>query len=372
MTNLPKQPKIAIVHDFLQAMGGAERVMLALAQLFPDAPIYTLTYNPSLGKFFDSTRIKTSYLQNVSFIPGRFLIGLYPQAIESFDFSGFDVVISSSNSYAKNIITQPGTTHISYIHSPMRFAWDATHSHVRNQTGRTPLGRAFGLVELIANSIIHNLRMWDRLGADRVDVMVANSKNVANRIRKYYHRDSVVIYPPVDTNHITPTAKHEDYFLCLSRLASYKRLDLAIRACEDLGQKLIIIGSGEKQSELRKLAGPNTTLLGWVDDADKYRYLQDAKALIFPGEEDFGIVPVEAMAAGKPVIAYKKGGLLETVIDGKTGLFFEEQTVDSLKQAISKLNTNYESFDYKEIAKHAQEFSAQNFTQKITSLVYDN
>jgi glycosyltransferase involved in cell wall biosynthesis len=370
-------PKIAIVHDFLETMGGAERVVLELAKIYPDAPIYTLTFNPTLNQFFDSKRIRTSYLQSFRFIPQRFFIGVYPRAIESFDFSQFDVVISSSNSFAKNILVSGATKHISYIHSPMRFAWDAAHTHLANQAHRTPLGRAFGLVELIASSIISKLRIWDKLGADRVDVFIANSKNVAQRISKYYRRDSTVVYPPVDIDKITATPTHQNYFLVVSRLVSYKKIELAVQACKELNLPLLILGEGPEMDNLKRIAGSHTQLLGWVSDQDKFNYLQNCRALIFPGEEDLGIVPIEAMAAGKPVIAYNKGGLTETVIDGKTGIFFNNQTVADVKQAIEKFIKISDSprgaeeipFDYKFIRQHAEQFSSQVFDEKIKALV---
>lgn len=361
--------RVAIVHDFIEAMGGAERVALQLSRIYPDAPIYTLTFNPKLSTFFDPNRIRTSYLQKLRFIPSRFLLSLYPRAIESFDFSEFDVVISSSNSYAKNIITKPETIHLSYIHSPMRYAWDATHTHIANQSHRTPIGSAGGLVQVVARNIIHYLRMWDRLGADRVDVFIANSRNVARRIQKYYRKDSVVIYPPVDIEHITPTSENQGYFLVLSRLASYKRVDLAVSACQELNLPLVVIGTGEKYDEIKNSARSTTQVLGWVDDDTKFKYIQGARALIFPGEEDLGIVPIEAMAGGKPVIAYRKGGLLETVVDGKTGLFFDDQTVDSLKTAINKFISQEKDFDWKIIRHHSEQFSSQNFDKQITDLV---
>ncbi len=361
--------KVAIVHDFLQNLGGAEKVVMALSELFPDAPIYTLVYDKKMDEYFAGKNIITSYLQKFTFIPSRFFIGLFPYAIESFDFSGYDLVISSSNSYAKNIITPTDTLHISYIHSPMRYAWDTTHFYLADQAHRTPIGNAFGLVQLVAGSIIRKLRIWDFVGADRVDVFVANSKNVAARIKKYYRRDSIVIYPPVEVQKITPTPENRGYYLVLSRLVSYKRADLAVEAANRLKLPLVVIGTGEEEAELKQLAGDTVRIIGWVTDSEKYEYLKNCKALIFAGEEDLGIVPVEAMAAGKPVIAYKKGGLLETVVENETGIFFEEQTVESLMDAIQKLESNYSSFNYQTISDHAANFSKEKFFDQIKKLV---
>ena len=320
-------PKIAIVHDFLQTLGGAERVLLAISEIYPDAPIYTLTYDKKLDSHFGNKKIVTSYLQKWSWLPTKFLLPFYPLAIESFNFDNFNIVISNSHSFSKNILTKPETIHISYVNSPMRYVWDAWHSYLAGQ-------KLFWPAKGIVINILHKLRIWDRLGVSRVDYFVANSKHVQKRIQKYYRRDSRVIYPPVDTDKITVSHERKNYFLALSRLSQYKRIDLAVQACKELNLQLVVIGSGEAEADLKKLGNENITFVGWMDDSRKFEYIRNARALIFPGEEDFGIVPVEAMSAGKPVIAYGKGGLLETVVEGKTGLFFNEPTVESLKQAI--------------------------------------
>ena len=356
--------KVAIVHDFLQTMGGAERVTLELSKIYPQAPIFTLTYNPKLANYFSPDRIKTSYLQKLSWLPSHWLFPLYPRAIESFNFDDFDIVISSSNSYAKNIITKPGTHHLSYVHSPMRPLWDTWHTYLQDRTGNP-------IVQWVVRGILHRMRIWDFLGSNRVDTFIANSHNVANRIKKYYRRDSEVVYPPVDVEHITPTPNHKGYFLVVSRLSRYKRIDLAIKACNELKLPLKIIGVGEELDNLKRLAGPTVELLGWQDDITKFQYLESCQALIFPGEEDLGIVPIEAMAAGKPVIAFGKGGLLETVIDGKTGIFFPHPTAESLVSALNHYLQNPDRFDYQVIANHAQTFSATNFIAKIKQLVSD-
>ncbi|RLC37861.1 glycosyltransferase family 4 protein [candidate division Kazan bacterium] len=360
-----KKLKVALVHDFLQSFGGAERVTLALSKIFPEAPIYTLTYNPKLAKFFRGRKIIVSKLQKYSLLPAKFLLPFYAGAIEGFDFSGFDVVISSSNSFAKNVITPAATTHISYVHSPMRYVWDAWHTYLGEQS----LSRA---ITKTMRGLLFKIRMWDKLGSSRVDMFVANSRNVRNRIRKYYRRDAQIIYPPVDVDKISMHPENKGYFLAISRLSYYKRLDLAIEACRDLDVPLIVIGTGEEESKLKRLAGPNTKILGWVNDAEKIKYLQNCRALIFPGEEDFGIVPVEAMAAGKPVIAFRKGGLLETVIEGKTGIFFDEQSVVSLKRTLRLFITQENKFDCKIIRKHAKKFSKKRFQDEIRELVAES
>jgi len=358
-----KKPKIALVHDFLQSFGGAERVTLALSDIFPDAPIYTLTYNPKLSKYFRGKKIIVSSLQKYKFLPTKFLLPFYAGAIEEFDFSDFDIVISSSNSFAKNIITSADTIHISYIHSPMRYVWDTWHTYLEEQN----LSRA---VAGTMRNLLSKIRVWDKLGSSRVDIFVANSKNVRNRVRKYYRRDARVIYPPVNVDKISACSENKGYFLAISRLSYYKRLDLAVEACRDLNVPLVVIGTGEEESKLKKLAGPNTRILGWISDADKIKYLENCRGLIFPGEEDFGIVPVEAMAAGKPVIAFRKGGLLETVVEGKTGIFFDKQSVSSLKRAIKNFERQEKKFKKpQEIRKYAEAFSNKRFGENITKLV---
>lgn len=357
-----KHLKVALVHDFIQSLGGAERTTLALSEIFPDAPIYTLTYNSKLGKYFKGKKIIVSSVQKYTFLPTKFLLPFYAGAIEEFDFSEFDIVISSSNSFAKNIITPADTIHISYIHSPMRYVWDTWHTYLDEQN----LGRAF---KATMRSLLTKIRMWDKLGSSRVDVFVANSINVRNRIRKYYRRDARVIYPPVDVDKISVSKNNEGYYLAISRLSKYKRIDLAIAACKDLDLPLKVIGTGEEENNFKRDAGKKTEILGWVGDKEKAKYIENCKALIFPGEEDFGIVPVEAMAAGKPVIAFKKGGLLETVIENKTGIFFDEQTVGSLKRAIRIFDSRQGNFDPQIIRTHAEMFSGQKFRKNIIELV---
>jgi glycosyltransferase involved in cell wall biosynthesis len=358
MTN----PKVAIIHDFLQSFGGAERVTLAIADIYPDAPIYSLTYDVKLNPWFGKRKIVTSYLQKWSWIPAKFLIPFYAQAVESFDFNDFDVVISSSHSFAKNILTNPNTIHISYVHTPMRYIWDSWHSYLKSQ-------RVIWPGKLIVSNILHHLRLWDRLGASRVDQFVANSKYVADRIRKFYRRDSVVIYPSVDTDKIQLSYENKGYFIVIARLSQYKRLDLVIQACNELSLPLVVIGTGEMEGELKKMAGPTVTITGWVSDEQKINYIQECRALIFPGEEDFGIVPVEIQAAGKPVLAYGKGGCLETVIDGKTGLFFPEQTVESIKGSIQEFISSEGEFNPEVISTHAQQFSRSRFQLEVKQLV---
>ena len=356
-----KDLKVAIVHDFLVTLGGAEKVTLALSQIFPQAPIYTLLYNPSLGKDLPGKKIIVSNLQHLYRwfkLPSKFLLPLMPQAIESFDFSNYDVVISSNNSFAGGILTTPETLHLSYCHSPTRYLWDATHTYVEDQS--LP-----ALVRNYVYKMLHRLRIWDRLAAGRVDKYIANSSYVKNRIQKYYRKPAKVIYPPVDTDKIKPKDTHSEYFLIISRLVSYKKIDLAIRACNMLKLPLVIIGDGPERQRLEKIAGPKVEFMGWQNDKNKIEYLKNCRALIFPGEEDFGIVPVEAMAAGKAVIAFNKGGVKESVINGKTGVFFNQQAISSLVTAIKEFIDQEDSFKPSQIAKTASKFGFDRFKEEI-------
>jgi glycosyltransferase involved in cell wall biosynthesis len=362
---MEKPLRVAIVHDFLVNFGGAEQVTLTLSEMFPDAPIYTLLYHRRLDKLFPNKKIIVSPLQRwfeTFHIPTKFLLPWMAGAIEGFNFSGYDLVISSNNSFAGGIITEPETVHISYCHSPTRYLWDAYHTYINEQ--RLP-----NLAKNVVRQMLHRLRIWDKLSAGRPSLYLANSVHVQKRIHKYYRRDSVVVYPPVDTNKISPKKSNAGYFLILSRLSNYKRIDLAVLACNALKLPLVIIGEGESRRGLERLAGSTIEFLGWQNEDSKLEYLKNARALIFPGEDDFGIVPVEAMAAGKPVIAYGVGGALESIVDGKTGLFFDEPTVESLTVAIRRFLTMEKKFDWREISQHAQKFSREKFKDNIMSVV---
>lgn len=353
--------RIAIVHDFLTTLGGAEKVTQALSNIFPGAPIYTLLYNPKLASHFAGKKIIVSNLQHwyrFFKIPVKFLLPFMPSAIESFDFNDYDLVVSSNNSFAGGIITRPDTFHLSYCHSPTRYLWDATHTYVEDQN--LP-----GYIKNKIYQILHNLRIWDKIASGRVDKYIANSYYVKNRIKKYYKKDAKVIYPPVDTDKIKPGSKNLGYFLIISRLVSYKKIDIAIKACNILKLPLIIIGEGPSKKYLQKIAGSTIEFLGWQSDQNKIEYLRNSRALIFPGEEDFGIVPVEAMAAGKPVIAFNKGGVKESVVENETGIFFDELTSKSLISAIRQFMVQENRFDKDTIVKQAGKFSKDNFKQAI-------
>lgn len=352
--------KIAIVHDWLTNMGGAEQVVINFKEVYKEAPIYTTFYNPNkLDDKLKNIEVKTSHLQKKKMVENhKKYFPLMPMAFEKFDLNEYDVVLSSSSSCAKGVLTKPGSVHICYCHTPMRYAWEKRDEYT---LGMGKLKKK--LVEILC----HYMRIWDVASSNRIDYFIANSTEVQKRIKKHYKRDSVVINPPVRCNMFNISETDGDYYLVLSRLVGYKRFDLAVQACSELGKKLVVIGEGPEREKLEKLANENVTFLGRQPDEVVKKYMSECKALLFPGEEDFGIVPVEAQSCGRPVIAYGKGGVLDSVIDGKTGIFFKEQTVESLKEAINKFETM--KFDKEEIRKHALEFDESVFQEKIRKFV---
>ncbi len=359
--------KVALIHDYLTQYGGAERVLEALCEIYPDAPIYTLIYDEKLiEKKFPGRKIYSSFLQKVPFAKKRhrsFLV-LMPLAIEQFDLSDYDLVISDTASYAKGVITLPKTKHICYCHTPTRYAWDDSHKYIRD----------FPFPDFVKKFIPYfmtYIRTWDFQASQRPDFYLANSNFVAKRIKKYYKQDALVIHPPVDTlkfNFSKNSAKKNkgSYFLMVGRLLSYKKFDLAITAFSKIGLPLKIVGNGPERKKLEKIASDNIEFLGALEDEKLREYYQNAKALIFPQEEDFGIVPLEAMALGRPVIAFEAGGARETVISGKTGIFFKEQTEESIIDAVSRFKDL--SFDVDFIRNHAKTFDKKIFKEKIRAL----
>ncbi|MCL2859208.1 MAG: glycosyltransferase [Oscillospiraceae bacterium] len=352
--------KIAIVHDWLTNMGGAEQVVINFKEIYKEAPIYTTFYNPDkLDDKLKNIDVRTSFLQKKKMVENhKKYFPLMPLAFENFNLNEYDVVLSSSSSCAKGVLTKPGSIHICYCHTPMRYAWEQRDDYI---DGMGKLKRK--LVKLL----LHYMRMWDSTTVNRVDYFIANSNEVKKRIEKHYKRDAIVISPPVRCNMFNISETDEDYYFIVSRLVKYKRFDLAVQACIELGKKLIIIGDGPEKESLMKLANENIIFLGRQPDEVVNKYMSECKALIFPGEEDFGIVTVEAQSCGRPVIAYGKGGVLDSVIDEKTGIFFKEQTVESLKNAILKFEKM--GFDKKEIREHALEFDESVFRKKIEEFV---
>jgi len=351
--------KIAFVHDYLNQYGGAERVLKVLSDLYPRAPIYTTLYDAQTTRgIFDRRVIRTSFLQNFpfgkkyhhSFSP------LMPLAVEQFDFSNFDVVLSISHSFAKGIITKPGTHHVCYCLTPPRYLWDDSHKYVQEfQYSR--------IIKKLVPPFLSYLRVWDREASLRPDKLISISNFVKGRVTKYYNRESDVIYPPVDVHKFNIGDWIDDYFLMVGRLVTYKKFDMVINVFNNLGWPLKVVGTGVDFDRLKKMAGPTIEFVGQVDDVALAGLYTHARALIFPQEEDFGIVPLEAMASGRPVIAYAGGGALETVIDGKTGVFFHEQSEDSLELVLKQFD--HRQFDPETSRVRAQEFDLPVFQEKI-------
>jgi glycosyltransferase involved in cell wall biosynthesis len=360
--------KVALIHDHLAQDGGAEKVLKVLADMFPQAPIYTLLYEKkNADKYYRHRRIETSIIQK---LPGgvkhyQWYMPFMPMAIEFFDLSNFDLVISDSSSFAKGVVTSSHALHVCYCHTPTRYLWSDTHQYINELKYNKYFKKVISLV-------LNYIRMWDRLAADRVDKYIANSSFVAKRIKKYYKQESTVIYPPVETERFKIAEKVGDYFLIGGRLAPYKRVDMVIEACKKTGKKLKVYGDGIDLERLKKIAKgyPNIEFLGWVDDTAKAELYSHSLAFIYPQEEDFGITAVEAMASGRPVIAYRSGGAIETVKDGETGIFFNEQTVDSLAEALKSFDNA--KFNPMIIKRHAEQFSVERFKKEISKYIEES
>ncbi len=354
--------RVAIVCSWLNQYGGAERVLQALHDLYPEAPIYTSIFWPeALPASFRDWDVRPSSLDRLPLIRQhhQWFLPLYPYAFDQFDLSDYEVVISVSSGFAHGVITGPNTLHICYCLTPARFLW-GYHNYVE----REDIGR---FARLVVPLFVHRLRMWDRLAADRVDHFVAISRVVHQRIAKFYRRDAIVVHPPVEVERFSLSEERGDYFLIASRLVPYKRIDLAVQAFSQLGLPLWIVGEGRDKPALESMAGSNVRFLGRVGDEELARYLSRCRAFIFPGEEDFGIAPLEAQAAGRPVIAYAAGGAMETVVEGVTGLFFHEPTADSLAAAVTRLDSV--EFDPVLIQEHARKYDRAAFQHKLAVYV---
>jgi glycosyltransferase involved in cell wall biosynthesis len=363
------KPKVAIVCDWLTGIGGAERVVLELHNLYPDAPIYTSQYDPDKIDWFDDADVRTTWLQRLPSGLKKFLPLLRAWSFSRLDLSEYDLVISSSGAEAKGVRTGKNTVHISYIHSPTHYYWNRYDEYLERP------GFPFGLnwlARLGLKLLLDPLKRWDFMAAKRPDLLIANSSHTQAMIKKYYRRESVVVFPPVETNRfkLPPKPPLRHGFVVAGRQTPYKRIDLAIRACNELNVPLVVIGDGPEHRQLEKIAGRNITFLTSVTDYDIVTHFQTSLAFIFPTNvEDFGVVAVEAMAAGTPVIAYNKGGPLDFVIPGKTGIFFDKQTVKSLRQALEiALEKN---FNHEAIAEHAQKFSTASFASNMKNLISD-
>ena len=359
---------VGLVHDWLPVYAGAERVLEQMIKVFPDSSVYSLIDFVDDGQrgFLQGKNVETSFIQHLPFAERlyRYYLPFAPLAIEQFDLSDHDVVVSSNYAVAKGALTRSDQLHISYVHSPIRYAWDLYHEYLE------PDGWGDRFRNLLARPLLHYMRLYDVSTAPRVDVFVANSRHVARRIWKTYRRKAHVIHPPVDIDRFSLQTEKDDYFLTMSRLVPYKRIDLIVRAFNDMpDKKLIVIGDGPERESLERLAGPNVAILGYEPDESAVTYMQNARAFVFAAEEDFGIVPIEAQACGTPVIAYGRGGVRETVIPGTTGLFFDHQDPASLRQAVHEFEDLAPTFTPETLRSHAENFDIASFRSAFSHLV---
>jgi len=349
--------KVALVHDWLTGMRGGEKCLEVLCEMFPEAPVYTLVHDEgTVSEIITSHQIHTSFIQR---IPGgvahyRKFLPLFPQAIERFDLRGFDLIVSTSHCVAKGVVVHPGTKHLCYCHTPMRYVWNAYEDYFGGERARTATGIAMTL-------IAPWLRAWDVASARRVDRFVANSMTVAGRIARYYGREAGVVHPWVDTEGLTPGGDPpaEAPYLMVTALVPYKRVDLAIRAVKLAGRRLVIVGDGPERRALERLAGSDARFVGWLEGGELLDHYRSCRGLLFPGEEDFGIVPLEAMACGRPVVALGIGGATETVVGGETGVFFDEPEPEAMAAAIRRLEEG--TWDPSRIRRRALEFTREAY-----------
>lgn len=358
--------KVAIVHYWLIDRRGGERVVEALCELYPQADVFTNIYDPApFTRTLAGHRVRTTFVNRLPWAARlrRFYLPLMPPALERLDLRGYDLVITSESGPAKGVVTGPGTLHLCYCHSPMRYVWDMYALYLAQSDWLTRLGMRL---------LTPYLRRWDQETARRPHFIVANSRYTRERIQKYWKRDAEVIPPPVDVRRfaaVSATTTPGDYYLCAGELEGYKRIDLAVDAFNRLQLPLVIVGSGREERTLRRQANRNITFRGRVDDDEFARIVAGCRALVFPGEEDFGIVPVEAMAAGRAVIAYGHGGAVDTVVPGVTGTFFDEPTTDALAAAIRRFEDERKRYDPKTISRHAANFDRAHFMARIAAMV---
>ncbi len=360
--------RVALVHDWLTGMRGGEKVLEVLCELYPDATLFTLLHNKgAMSTGIENMKIQTSFVQKLPFKEDHYrnYLPFFPRAIESFDFSGYDLIISTSHCVAKGAKPVGNALHICYCFTPMRYVWDQYEEYFGK-------GRAGIATRTAMTLVAPALRNWDVKSCSRVHFFVADSENVARRIERYYARTADVIHAPVNTSIFTPSGKPGDYYLMVSALVPYKRVDLAVDTFNQLGDRLVIVGSGPEEEKLKAKASSNVEFLGWENDETLAKFYANCRALIFPGVEDFGIVPLEAMASGRPVIAFAEGGALETVVGGgenPTGVFFYEQSVASLKNAIKEFESR--QFDSQAIRRHAEKFDRRRFKQRLHDYITD-
>lgn len=366
MNSSTSKRRIAIVHDWLPVYGGAERVLEQMLKVYPEADVFSLidALDDESRKFLNGKPVKTSFVQK---LPGgkkyyRHCFPLMPLAIEQFDFSGYDMVITSSYAFAKGIITGPRQLHLCYCHSPIRYAWDLQNQYLKeSKMDRGPL-------TWLVRSMLHFIRMWDSRTAAGVDAFMANSRFIARRIEKVYRRNAAVVYPPVNIERFDTCHEKKNYYVTASRLVPYKRMDLIIEAFNGMPEReLVVIGDGPELPKLKRMAGPNVKVLGWQPQAVLKEHLEQARGFVFGGEEDFGIILLEAQACGTPVIAYGRGGALETVVENRTGLFFGEQSAESLQGAIEEFETR--EWNANTCRSNAERFSTKIFRDRFQQFV---
>jgi len=367
--------KVAIVHDWLVTYAGAERVLEQLINLYPDADLFSLVDHlpPNNRGFIKNKQVETSFIQKLPFSKKyyRQYLPFMPIAIEQFDLSAYDLIVSSSHAVAKGVITGPDQIHISYIHSPMRYAWDLQHQYLEES------GLKKGIKGWIVKYILHKMRIWDSRTANNVDYYIANSNFISRRIWKVYRREAHVIYPPVYVGDFTFCSEKEDFYLTVSRMVPYKKIDLIVKAFSTMPEKkLFVIGEGPEFDKIKAQAGSNVILLGYQPFDVLKDYMQRAKAFVFAAEEDFGIIPVEAQACGTPVIAYDKGGVKESVqglnSSTPTGVFFGEQTIASLTEAIEVFESNKDRISPHACRENAERFSTEIFMSNIMNYIRDH
>ena len=360
--------KKALIHDWFSTYAGAEKCVESFTNIWDDFEIYSLIdflSGTDRDKILKGKRAHTSFIQRLPFAKDKYrnYLPLFPLAIEQFDLSDYDVVLSSSHAVAKGVLTHSNQLHIAYVHTPIRYAWDLYHQYLRES------GLDRGLKGMLAKYFLHKIRLWDASTANRVDHYVANSRYIARRIKKTYGKPSDVIYPPVDVDKFTLREAKEEFYLTASRMVPYKKIDLIVEAFSQTDKKLLVIGDGPDMAKIKSKAGKNVELLGFADDETMADLMGRAKAFVFAAEEDFGITPVEAQACGTPVICFGRGGARETVRDGESGLYFMEQNAKELLAAVAKFEQNYDKFEPTKIRENSLKFSRARFEAEIKSYV---
>ena len=360
--------KKALIHDWFSTYAGAEKCVESFTNIWDDFEIYSLIdflKGADRDKILKGKHAHTSFIQKLPFAKDKYrnYLPLFPLAIEQFDLSGYDVVLSSSHAVAKGVLTHSNQLHIAYVHTPIRYAWDLYHQYLRES------GLDRGLKGVLAKYFLHKIRLWDASTANRVDHYVANSRYIARRIKKTYGKPSDVIYPPVDVDKFTLREAKEEFYLTASRMVPYKKIDLIVEAFSQTDKKLLVIGDGPDMAKIKSKAGKNVELLGFADDETMADLMGRAKAFVFAAEEDFGITPVEAQACGTPVICFGRGGARETVRDGESGLYFMEQNAKELLAAVAKFEQNYDKFEPIKIRENSLKFSRARFEAEIKSYV---